>query len=130
MKKRGSVIVLIILIIVLIALGVIYIITNSSNNDENTNNTSNSITENNEEQKEEFKLDKENYPKVDGATAMRPMSVEIAKSVLNMTNDEAESFIVHNTTAKAYENLINKKVDLIFVSEPSDDILNQLKKLE
>lgn len=58
---------------------------------------------------------------------MRPMSVEIAKSVLNMTNEEAETFIVHNTTAKAYENLINKKTDLIFVSEPSDDILNQAK---
>lgn len=128
MKKKGVVIVLIILIIALIALGVTYVITNSNNNNENTNNTSNDVAENNEEKKEEFKLDKENYPKVDGATAMRPMSVEIAKSVLDMTNDEAESFIVHNTTAKAYENLISKKADLIFVSEPSDDILNQAKK--
>ena len=59
---------------------------------------------------------------------MRPMSVEIAKAVLNMTDDEAEEFIVHNTTAKAYENLINGTADLIFVSEPSDDILNSARE--
>ena len=76
---------------------------------------------------EKFTLTKEEYPKVDGATAMRPMSVEIAKAVLNMTDEEADEFIVHNTTAKAYENLINKTADLIFVSEPSDGILNDAK---
>ncbi len=124
--KKGIIIFLIILIILLIALGVTYFVTNSNNNEENTNNISNNIIEE-EAKQEEFKLSKEDYPKVDGATAMRPMSVEIAKSVLNMTNEEAETFIVHNTTAKAYENLINKKTDLIFVSEPSDDILNQAK---
>ncbi len=125
--KKGIIIFLIILIILLIALGVTYFVTNSNNNEENTNNISNNIIEEGKVKQEEFKLSKEDYPKVDGATAMRPMSVEIAKSVLNMTNEEAETFIVHNTTAKAYENLINKKTDLIFVSEPSDDILNQAK---
>lgn len=125
--KKGIIIFLVILIILLIALGVTYFVTNSNNNEENANNVSNNIIEEGEAKQEEFKLSKEDYPKVDGATAMRPMSVEIAKSVLNMTNEEAETFIVHNTTAKAYENLINKKTDLIFVSEPSDDILNQAK---
>lgn len=126
--KKGIIVFLIILIILLIALGVTYFVTNSNNNnEENTNNISNNIIEEGEVKQEEFKLSKEDYPKVDGATAMRPMSVEIAKSVLNMTNEEAETFIVHNTTAKAYENLINKETDLIFVSEPSDDILNQAK---
>lgn len=65
------------------------------------------------------------YPRVDGATAMRPMSVEIAKAVLGMTDEEADAFIVHNTTAKAYENLIARNCDIIFVSEPSDDILQR-----
>lgn len=125
--KKVIIIFLIILIILLIALGVTYFVTNSNNNEENTNNISNNIIKEGEVKQEEFKLSKEDYPKVDGATAMRPMSVEIAKSVLNMTDEEAETFIVHNTTAKAYENLINKKTDLIFVSEPSDDILNQAK---
>ncbi len=131
MKKKGVIIFLIILIILLIALGVTYFLANFNNNQENINNVTNNTIEEakvSEEKQEEYKLSKEEYPKVDGATAMRPMSVEIAKSVLNMTDEEAEEFIVHNTTAKAYENLINKKTDLIFVSEPSDDILNQAKK--
>ncbi len=70
-------------------------------------------------------LDKDTYPRVDGATAMRPMSVEIAKAVLGMTDEEADAFIVHNTTAQAYDNLINGDCDVIFVSEPSDDILQR-----
>lgn len=70
-------------------------------------------------------FDKDTYPKVDGATAMRPMSVEIAKAVLGMTDEEADAFIVHNTTAQAYYNLIDGSCDVIFVSEPSDDILQR-----
>lgn len=124
MKKKGIIVILILLIIALVGLGGAYILTN--NKPENPEPVAEDVPK--EEVIEEFKLSKEEYPKVDGATAMKPMSVEIAKSVLNMTNDEAENFIVHNTTAKAYENLINKKTDLIFVSEPSDDILNQAKK--
>ncbi len=70
---------------------------------------------------------KETYPKVDGATAMYPMSVEIAKAVIGLDDEEAEAFITHHTTANAYYNLIDGTCDLIFVSEPSDDILNRAK---
>ena len=77
---------------------------------------------------EPFRLSKEDYPKVDGATAMYPMSVEIAMAVIGMSEEDAEDFITHNTTAKAYDNLINRKADLIFVSEPSDDILRQAEE--
>lgn len=71
---------------------------------------------------------KESYPKVDGATAMYPMSVEIAKAVIGLSEEEAEAFITHHTTSKAYYNLIDGSCDLIFVSEPSDDILNRAKE--
>ena len=71
---------------------------------------------------------KETYPKVDGATAMYPMSVEIAKAVIGLSEEEAEEFITHHTTSKAYYGLIDKTCDLIFVSEPSDDILNRAKE--
>ena len=71
---------------------------------------------------------KATYPKVDGATAMYPMSVEIAKAVIGLSEEEAEDFIKHHTTSKAYYNLIDGTCDLIFVSEPSDDILNRAKE--
>ena len=126
--------IMIIFIIALIVVGIVYYL--YINNNASTNNTQNEIivSEKSEnatttlESTEKLEMAKEEFPKEDGATAMRPMAVEIAKAVLGMTDEEAENFIVHNTTAKAYENLINKSADLIFVSEPSDDILNSANK--
>lgn len=121
-------IIAIILLIIFIISGVVYYIFISKKVDgqkeENTVTTEQTETKT----ANKFKLSQEEYPKVDGATAMKPMSVEIAKAVIGMTDEEAEKFIVHNTTSKAYQNLIDKKTDLIFVSEPSDDILNKAKK--
>ena len=73
----------------------------------------------------DFLFTKDNYPKVDGATAQYPMSLEIAKATMGLTQEEAEEFIIHHTTKNAYYNLIDKTVDVIFVSEPSDDILKR-----
>ena len=119
-------------LIVLIMGGILYYISILQRNNEveigNIQNNSVVTEEGKEENEVKFSLSEKEYPKVDGATAMRPMSVEIAKSVIGMDTDEAEEFIVHNTTAKAYQNLIDKKTDLIFVSEPSDDILKTAKK--
>lgn len=128
-KMNLSTKIVICVLFILVILGGIYVafFMNENNNNDITNNPS-EIINNEENNKSKLNFTKETYPKIDGATAMRPMSVEIAKSVLNMTDSEAEEFIVHNTTAKAYENLINKTVDLIFVSEPSDGILNDAKK--
>ena len=134
LKIDFSTVVVVLILIALIVVGSIhYLVT--KNKDRNTSNVNtqntiqNSIVENTSNI-ESFKLTKDDYPKVDGATAMRPMSVEIAKSVLGMNSDEAEKFIVHNTTSMAYQNLIDKKADLIFVSEPSDKILENAKKAD
>ena len=76
-------------------------------------------------------MTEEVFPKVDGATAMLPMVGEITKSVLGYTDEEAQKYLDENTqgkSAKVYASLINKQKDLIFVSEPSDDILRQAKE--
>ena len=126
----------IILIFMLLIIGGLYVIffmiPNQVQKPVNNINTQNSIVNEIvntpvEVPAKQFTLSKEEYPKVDGATAMRPMSVEIAKAVIGLTEAEAEEFIVHTKTANAYQNLIDKKTDLIFVSEPSDDILNNAK---
>lgn len=150
-KKKVSVIsvIVIIVLLLLVATAVVYYMVevkqknelkgntevNPENKTSQTNNLSNNQTGNTAVQnttanipaQQKYTLTKEEYPKIDGATAMRPMSVEIAKSVLQMTDEEADNFIIHNTTSKAYQNLIDGKADLIFVSEPSDDILNTAK---
>ena len=73
----------------------------------------------------------EEFPKVDGATAMLPMVKEIVKTVVGLNEQDADKYIEDNTqgkSAKVYASLINKEKDLIFVSEPSDDILRQAKE--
>lgn len=63
----------------------------------------------------------ENYPVVDGSTVTIPLSEGAAAKVLGITVEETRSFVIHNKTHLAYENLINKKADIIFVTSPSPD---------
>ena len=93
----------------------------------NTIKTENTV-ENTVKTTNEFKMTEAEFPKVDGATAMLPMVGEITKSVLGYTEAQAQKYLDENTqgkSAKVYASLINKEKDLIFVSEPSDDILRQ-----
>lgn len=80
---------------------------------------------------EKLTITEEDFPKVDGATAMLPMVGEITKAVLGYTDEQAQKYLDENTqgkSAKVYASLINKEKDLIFASEPSDDILRQAKE--
>ncbi|AKL95948.1 ABC-type phosphate transport system, periplasmic component [Clostridium aceticum] len=65
----------------------------------------------------------ESFPKIDGSTATIPLSEGIVMGLLEMTEDEAKSFVVHNKTHPAYVNLIEGDADIIFVTEPSDEEL-------
>ncbi len=67
---------------------------------------------------------KESYPRIDGSTATIPLSEKLASELLSMSAEEAKKFIKHNTTHNAYENLLEGKADIIFVTEPSEDELN------
>lgn len=80
---------------------------------------------------ENIKLTETEFPKVDGATAMLPMIGQITKYMFGYTDEQAQEFLDENThgnTAEVYEKLINKELDLIFVSEPSNDILKQAQE--
>lgn len=132
-KSIAGIIIPIILIIIFIMCAIVYCIffmnkqtTNPINNE--ISNIDNSSTKNNNVANtvREFTMTESEFPKVDGATAMLPMIGEITKSVLNYSDEEAQKYLDENThgkTAKVYASLINKEKDLIFVSEPSDDIL-------
>lgn len=84
------------------------------------------------------------YPSMDGSTVCVPLAAEFARQHLDMADDDIRSFICFSTTHIAYENLINrwpiypwitsqtasmaqKPVDIIFVTEPSDDELKLAK---
>lgn len=129
--------IMIVLIVVLIIAGIAYYFSiNKKDNNIATTNTQNEITttENTTvapKVSEELTMTEEEFPKVDGATAMLPMVGEITKAVLGYTDEQAQKYLDENTqgkSAKVYASLIKKEKDLIFVSEPSDDILRQAKE--
>ncbi|MFC5540777.1 PstS family phosphate ABC transporter substrate-binding protein [Ureibacillus sp. FSL K6-3587] len=70
----------------------------------------------------------EPLPVMDGATALYPLYSAIAQATYpKKTYDPYNSEVMVNTTPEAYENLINGKVDLIFVNEPSKNQLQRAK---
>ena len=122
-KSGIAIVIAIVLIIVLGVIGVFYYI-NSNKNVENIGETKK------DEKIENLKMTETEFPKVDGATAMLPMIGEITKSVLGYNDEQAQRFLEENTqgkTAKVYQGIIDGKTNVIFASEPSDDILQKAK---
>ncbi|MBW8382526.1 MAG: substrate-binding domain-containing protein, partial [Youngiibacter sp.] len=70
---------------------------------------------------------KDTYPRIDGSTATIPLSQGIAGELLGLSAEEAKAFIKHNTTHNAYVNLMDGKADIIFVTEPSAEVLTMAK---
>jgi len=68
------------------------------------------------------------YPRVDGSTATIPLSEAFAAAYTKTTLEEARPYVLHNQTHAAYENLINNKADIIFVTSPSEGELQMAKE--
>lgn len=135
MKISFTTAIMIVFIVILLMAGIAYFIFINKNDinvtDTNIQNTVSTNTTTTPTVSEKLTMTEEEFPKVDGATAMLPMVGEITKSVLGYTDEQAQKYLDENTqgkSAKVYASLINKEKDLIFVSEPSDDILRQAKE--
>ncbi|MCP1223486.1 PstS family phosphate ABC transporter substrate-binding protein [Sebaldella sp. S0638] len=71
----------------------------------------------------------EDYPKLDGATAGYPIYGSIVQAVYKgLDSGTIWEYVQCNTTPYAYNRLINKEVDAIFVLEPSEKQLEAAKK--
>lgn len=131
-KSNSGIIVMVIIIALLIVGGVFYYLKFMQNDNNNsTEQGSAAISSENKTTEEKITFTESDFPKVDGATAMLPMIGEMTKSLLGYTDEQAQQYLDENThgkTAKVYAGLINKETDVIFASEPSDDILNQAKE--
>lgn len=62
----------------------------------------------------------ENFPKIDASLATQPLTDAIFE---NFTGEEAEGKIDYSNTHPGYVKLINDEVDLIVVTQPSDEEL-------
>ena len=86
----------------------------------NKSNVANSETTISEKVEDNAKVNlAENYPRVDGSTANMPMMAQIRSSYLNEDLTESENNTEVSTTDYAWRNLIDGKVDLLLVYEPS-----------
>lgn len=70
-------------------------------------------------QQEEALFSLENYPRIDGSTATLPLAEAFKANFTKTDINEIE--VKHSKTHNAYVNLINGDVDLILVTEPSED---------
>ena len=92
-----------------------------------------------------YAMDWGTYPSIDGSTVCVPLAAEFARQHLGLSDNDIPGFICFSTTHYAYENLIlrglvcpwltsqnasmaEKPVDIIFVTEPSDDELALAKE--
>lgn len=130
-KVSLGIVLAIIMILLLICVGTLYYL-NRNVEDNDVQKISNiEDKKENEENNTKFSMTAEEFPKTDGATAMLPMIGEMTKSLMGYTDEQAQKYLDENTngkTAKVYAGLINKETDVIFASEPSDDILAQAKE--
>ena len=62
----------------------------------------------------------DDWPVIDGATALAPYYEAMAAELLDMSIDEAKGYVLCNRTDGAYENLLNGEADMIFCSLPSE----------
>jgi len=69
----------------------------------------------------ELSFTPEDFPIIDGATALAPYYEAMAAHLLGMDIEEARTYVLCNKTDGAYVNLINGDVDMIFCSMPSDE---------
>ncbi|MEK5036704.1 PstS family phosphate ABC transporter substrate-binding protein [Sporosarcina sp. FSL K6-3457] len=72
----------------------------------------------------------DNLPILDGATALYPIYSAFAQAVYpEKEYYQHDSEVMSNRTGEAYNNLINGRVDIIFVAAPSDQQLATAKRL-
>lgn len=75
------------------------------------------------------KMGREEFPRIDGSTATIPLSQAIYRLATGATEREAERFIRHDKTTRAYLNLIwDQETDLVIAYEPGESVKKQLKE--
>ena len=63
---------------------------------------------------------KNNYPRVDASLAIHPLVDSIAANFLGVSSTELDYEYTKTRTSDVYKNLVDGKVDVIFVAEPSE----------
>lgn len=124
-SKRKSIITVIIIIavVVLLCVGIFFLVTNMYENKKEEEKQK-EIEENTISNEPLYTL--EDYPKVDASLATQPLTNAFIKNFTGVDVDE--STLDYTNTHPGYVRLINDEVDLIVVTEPSEEELQLAKE--
>lgn len=81
-----------------------------------------------EPQQEQAIFTPENYPRIDGSIETLPLAKQFKANFTKTDINEVE--VKHSKTYNAYVNLINKNVDLILVTQPTEEVKRLAKDKE
>lgn len=72
---------------------------------------------------------KSDFPRIDGSTATYPLTIEMGRELLGLDETGVKGYLTHNTTHNAYVNLIDRKADIIFVTQPSPEEIELARQM-
>lgn len=79
--------------------------------------------------KEQFVFTRENFPRLNGSTAMVPLGQAIASVLLGETRDEVADLTNFSRTTQSYRELMNGYADLLISGAPPEGIYEEKEKL-
>ena len=74
------------------------------------------------------KIDRADYPRVDGSTATLPLSYRLMEAAAGVDSQTAEALIRHNKTTESFYSLVDGRAELLLVYEPSQDAWDYAKE--
>ena len=72
---------------------------------------------------------REEYPRVDGSTAMLPLSRALMMASIGATQAEAELAITHSKTTNSFYALIGGQADLLLVGNPAPEVFDYAEEM-
>ncbi|MBR7081745.1 MAG: substrate-binding domain-containing protein [Oscillospiraceae bacterium] len=79
--------------------------------------------------KEQFVFTRENFPRLNGSTAMVPLGQAIASVLLGETRDEVADLTNFSRTTQSYRELMNGYADLLISGAPPEGIYEEKEEL-
>lgn len=80
-------------------------------------------------QAEQFVFTRENFPRLNGSTAMVPLGQAIASVLLGETREEVADLISFSRTTQSYRELMNGQADLLISGAPPEGIYEEKDEL-
>lgn len=75
-----------------------------------------------------FTFTRENFPRMDGSTAMVPLGEAIASVLLGESREDVADLVNFNRTTQSFRNLTDHQCDVLVVGEPNAVVFDEMKE--